>query len=54
VVIPSAWDEEGFPSIIGIPPPTAKRIYRVACDRDWRRAEKNVVIGDGADWNFVT
>ena len=56
----TAWDEEGYP--IRDPDSTTytgaienaeefgKRIYLEAQKRGWSRAEKKVVIGDGAQW----
>ncbi|HEY7335308.1 MAG TPA: ISKra4 family transposase [Bryobacteraceae bacterium] len=56
----SAWDEEGF--AIRDPDSTTytgaienaeqfgKRLYIEAWKRGWNRAEKKVVIGDGAEW----
>ncbi|HET8548376.1 MAG TPA: ISKra4 family transposase [Bryobacteraceae bacterium] len=56
----SAWDEEGF--AIRDPDSTTytgaiesaeqfgKRLYVEAWKRGWSRAEKKVVIGDGAEW----
>jgi hypothetical protein len=48
------------PSAIPTPPPTrgaiesaeefGKRIYLEACRRGWSRAQKKVVLGDGAEW----
>jgi hypothetical protein len=56
----TTWDEEGFP--IRAPDSTTytgaietaeefgKRIYLEAWNRGWSRAEKKVVMGDGAEW----
>ena len=56
----TAWDEEGYP--IRDPDSTSytgaietaeefgKRLYLEAWNRGWSRAEKKVVIGDGAEW----
>ncbi len=56
----TAWDEEGY--AIRDPDSTTytgaietaeefgKRIYPEAWNRGWNRAEKKVVIGDGAEW----
>jgi hypothetical protein len=56
----TTWDEEGYP--IRDPDSTTytgaiesaeefgKRIYLEAWNRGWSRAEKKVVIGDGAEW----
>jgi hypothetical protein len=56
----TTWDEEGYP--IRDPDSTTytgaienadefgKRIYLEAWQRGWNRAEKKVVIGDGAEW----
>ena len=56
----TGWDEEGF--AIRDPGSTTytgaiehaqqfgKRLYVEACKRGWSRAEKKVVIGDGAEW----
>jgi hypothetical protein len=56
----TTWDKEGFP--IRDPDSTTysgaienadefgKRIYLEAWNRGWNRAEKKVVIGDGAEW----
>ena len=56
----TTWDEEGF--AIRDPDSTTytgaietalefgKRIYREALQRGWSRANKKVVIGDGAEW----
>jgi hypothetical protein len=56
----SSWDEEGYP--IRDPDSTTytgaiesaeefgKRIYLEAWNRGWSRAEKKVVMGDGAEW----
>lgn len=58
--IQTKWDEEGYP--IRDPDSTTytgaienaeefgKRIYLEAWNRGWNRAEKKVVIGDGAEW----
>lgn len=56
----NSWDDKGYP--IRNPDSTTytgaiesaeefgKRIYREAWNRGWSRAEKKVVIGDGAEW----
>ena len=56
----TTWDKEGYP--IRDPASTTytgaienaeefgKRIYLEAWNRGWNRAEKKVVIGDGAEW----
>ncbi len=56
----TAWDKEGYP--IRDPGSTTytggietaeefgKRIYAEASNRGWSRAEKKVVMGDGAEW----
>jgi hypothetical protein len=56
----TTWDEEGYP--IRDPDSTSytgaietaeefgKRLYLEAWNRGWSRAEKKVVIGDGAEW----
>jgi hypothetical protein len=56
----SSWDDEGYP--IRDPDSTTytgaietavefgKRIYLEAWNRGWSRAEKKVVMGDGAEW----
>lgn len=54
------WDEEGYPirdpdsttytGAIETAEAFGKRIYREACNRGWGRAEKKVVMGDGAEW----
>jgi hypothetical protein len=56
----TTWDKDGYP--IRDPDSTTytgaienadefgKRIYREAWQRGWNRAEKKVVIGDGAEW----
>jgi len=56
----SSWDQEGYPirdpdsttytGAIEVAEEFGKRIYREACNRGWSRAEKKVVIGDGAEW----
>ncbi len=56
----SSWDEEGCPirdpdsttytGAIETAEEFGKRIYREACNRGWSRAEKKVVMGDGAEW----
>jgi hypothetical protein len=56
----TAWDEEGFPirdpdsttytGAIETAEDFGKRIYLEAWNRGWSRAEKKVVIGDGAEW----
>jgi len=59
VFTPTTWDEEGY--AIRDPDSTTytgaietaeqfgKRLYREAWNRGWSRAEKKVVLGDGAD-----
>ncbi len=54
------WDEEGYPirdpdsttytGAIEIAADFGKRIYLEAWKRGWSRAEKKVVMGDGAEW----
>jgi hypothetical protein len=56
----SSWDEEGYPirdpdsttytGAIETAEEFGKRIYLEAWNRGWSRAEKKVVIGDGAEW----
>jgi hypothetical protein len=56
----TAWDEEGFPirdpdsttytGAIETAEDFGKRIYLEAWNRGWSRAEKKVVLGDGAEW----
>ena len=56
----TAWDEEGFPirdpdsttytGAIETAEQFGKRLYVEAWKRGWSRAEKKVVIGDGAEW----
>jgi hypothetical protein len=56
----SSWDEEGYPirdpdsttytGAIETAEEFGKRIYREAWNRGWSRAEKKVVMGDGAEW----
>jgi hypothetical protein len=56
----AAWDEEGFPirdpnsttytGAIETAEQFGKRLYVEAWKRGWSRAEKKVVIGDGAEW----
>jgi hypothetical protein len=56
----TAWDEEGYPirdpdsttytGAIETAEEFGKRIYVEAWKRGWSRAEKKVVIGDGAEW----
>lgn len=56
----TTWDEEGFAlrdpgsttyvAAIETAQEFGLRIYREACQRGWSRAEKKVVIGDGAEW----
>lgn len=56
----TTWDEEGFAirdpgsttyvGAIETAEEFGKRIYLEAWKRGWRRAEKKVVIGDGAEW----
>ena len=59
----TAWDEEGYP--IRDPDSTTytgaiesaeefgKRLYVEAWKRGWSRAEKKVVMGDGAEWIWI-
>lgn len=56
----TSWDEKGYPirdpdsttytGAIETAEEFGKRIYREAWDRGWSRAEKKVVMGDGAEW----
>jgi hypothetical protein len=56
----TTWDEEGYPirdansttytGAIETATEFAKRIYLEAWKRGWSRAEKKVVMGDGAEW----
>ena len=56
----TAWDQEGYPirdpdsttytGAIETAEEFGKRIYLEAWKRGWSRAEKKVVIGDGAEW----
>jgi hypothetical protein len=56
----TTWDEEGYPirdsasttytGAIENAEEFGKRIYLEAWNRGWNRAEKKVVIGDGAEW----
>jgi hypothetical protein len=56
----TAWDEEGYPirdpdsttytGAIETAEEFGKRIYVEAWKRGWSRAEKKVVMGDGAEW----
>jgi hypothetical protein len=56
----TSWDEEGYPirdpdsttytGAIETAEEFGKRIYLEAWKRGWNRAEKKVVIGDGAEW----
>src|ERR1017187_4106415 len=56
----TAWDQEGFPirdpdstiysGAIETAEEFGKRIYVEAWKRGWSRAEKKVVMGDGAEW----
>jgi len=56
----TAWDEEGFPirdpgsttytGAIETAEEFGKRLYLEAWKRGWSRAEKKVVMGDGAEW----
>jgi hypothetical protein len=56
----TAWDEEGYPirdpgsttytGAIEAAEEFGKRLYLEAWKRGWSRAEKKVVIGDGAEW----
>ncbi len=56
----TSWDEEGYPirdpdsttytGAIETAEQFGKRIYLEAWKRGWNRAEKKVVMGDGAEW----
>jgi len=56
----TAWDKEGFAlrdpdsttysGAIETAEEFGKRIYRAAWNRGWSRAQKKVVMGDGAEW----
>ena len=56
----TTWDEEGYPirdsdsttytAAIETAEQFGKRIYLEAWKRGWSRAEKKVVLGDGAEW----
>ncbi len=56
----SSWDEQGYPirdldsttytGAIETAEAFGKRIYLEAWNRGWSRAEKKVVMGDGAEW----
>jgi hypothetical protein len=56
----TTWDEEGYPirdpdsttytGTIETAEEFGKRIYLEAWNRGWNRAEKKVVMGDGAEW----
>ena len=56
----TAWDEEGYPmrdpdsttytGAIETAEEFGKRLYLEAWKRGWSRAEKKVVMGDGAEW----
>jgi hypothetical protein len=56
----TGWDEEGFPirdpdsttytGAIETAEEFGKRLYLEAYNRGWSRAEKKVVMGDGAEW----
>ena len=56
----TAWDQEGYPirdpdsttytGAIEIAEEFGQRLYLEAWKRGWNRAEKKVVIGDGAEW----
>jgi hypothetical protein len=56
----TSWDAEGYPirdpdsttytGAIETAEEFGKRIYREAWNRGWSRAEKKVVMGDGAEW----
>jgi hypothetical protein len=56
----TGWDEEGYPirdpdsttytGAIETAEEFGKRIYLEAWNRGWSRAEKKVVMGDGAEW----
>jgi hypothetical protein len=60
VLTQTAWDEEGFAirdpnsttytGAIECAEQFGKRLYVEAWKRGWSRAEKKVVIGDGAEW----
>ena len=56
----TTWDKEGFPirdpgsttytGAIEVAEEFGKRIYAEVSNRGWSRAEKKVVMGDGAEW----
>src|SRR5208282_2257354 len=56
----ATWDPKGYPvrdadsttytGAIEIADDFGKRLYREACQRGWSRAQKKVVMGDGAEW----
>jgi len=56
----ATWDSEGYPlrdpdsttytGAIETADDFGKRLYREACQRGWDRAQKKVVMGDGAEW----
>lgn len=56
----TTWDKDGYPirdpdsttytGAIETAEEFGKRLYREAWNRGWSRAEKKVVIGDGAEW----
>jgi hypothetical protein len=60
VFIQTTWDKEGFAlrdpasttyvGAIETAQEFGLRLYLEACKRGWNRAEKKVVIGDGAEW----
>jgi len=59
----TAWDEEGYPirdpdstsytRAIETAEESGKRIYVEAWKRGWSRAQKKVVLGDGAEWIWM-
>jgi len=56
----TTWDQQGYPlraphsttytGAIETAEEFGRRLYREACKRGWSRAQKQVVIGDGAEW----
>jgi hypothetical protein len=60
VFLQTTWDKEGYPirdpdsttytGAIETAEEFGKRLYREAWNRGWNRAEKKVVMGDGAEW----
>jgi len=60
VFTPTTWDPEGYPirapdsttytGAIETAEESGRRLYREAWKRGWSRAQKQVVIGDGAEW----